>query len=291
MLRNPIPYEQVSIPEAERLVAENGNTISYTDSCGFFLCRQGSIEVTLNQQTFCLQAGDMYIYSPSTLVSLRKRSRDLNGLMFKGSLEFVLPLLDTALDTQNILMIREHPCLSLTPEQCRRVERLVEDINERQELLRVREATEPQADKVLRQVIHSLAQALVSELIYLYFCHHPIEPVAQDAKDKVFHRFMLSLFQNYRTQREVSFYAGEQRLSPRYFSSIIKEKSGHPALYWIAQLVIANARQMLANSDLSIKEIAIRFHFPSQSFFGKYFKQYTGVSPKEYRRQCSTDKD
>ena len=33
-----------------------------------------------------------------------------------------------------------------------------------------------------------------------------------------------------------------------------------------------------------IKEIADQLNFPTQSFFGKYFKQYVGISPKEYRK-------
>ena len=36
--------------------------------------------------------------------------------------------------------------------------------------------------------------------------------------------------------------------------------------------------------DLSIKEIADQLNFPTQSFFGKYFKQYVGISTKEYRK-------
>lgn len=285
------PYQQLFLPEIEQFVVENGNTISYTDTCGFFLCQQGSIEVTLNQQTYRLKKGDIYLYSPATLISLRNRSRDLSGLMFKSSLEFVLPYLDTVVSTRNILLIREHPCLSLTPEQCRRLEQLVEAINERQRLLGTAASGGPQGDAVLRQVVNCLAQALVNELIYLYFCYRPIEPIPQDTKDRVFHKFLVSLFKNYRREREVSFYAEEQCLSPRYFSTIIKEKSGHTAQHWIIQLVVSNARQMLSHSNLSIKEIAMQFNFPSQSFFGKYFKQYVGLSPREYRRAQHRDED
>ena len=71
----------------------------------------------------------------------------------------------------------------------------------------------------------------------------------------------------------------------RYFSAVIKEKSGSTALQWIVQMVITEAKQLLENSDLTIKEIATKLNFPTQSFFGKYFKQYVGVSPKEYRNK------
>ena len=93
------------------------------------------------------------------------------------------------------------------------------------------------------------------------------------------------LFYHYHHEREVTFYAHKQQLSTRYFSSIIKEKSGKSALQWIVQMVITEAKLLLETSDLSIKEIAVKLNFPTQSFFGKYFKQYVGISPKEYREQ------
>lgn len=58
---------------------------------------------------------------------------------------------------------------------------------------------------------------------------------------------------------------------------------GISALQWIIRMVIADAKQMLRSSDLSIKEIASELNFSTQSFFGKYFKQYVGISPTEYR--------
>ena len=48
---------------------------------------------------------------------------------------------------------------------------------------------------------------------------------------------------------------------------------------------ITEAKYLLDNTDLSIKEIATKLNFPTQSFFGKYFKQYVGISPKEYRNK------
>lgn len=44
-------------------------------------------------------------------------------------------------------------------------------------------------------------------------------------------------------------------------------------------------RVALKTTNLTIKEIAERMHFPNQSFMGKYFKEHSGMSPKEYRKQ------
>ena len=51
----------------------------------------------------------------------------------------------------------------------------------------------------------------------------------------------------------------------------------------IAKLVITDAEAKLKSTDLTIQEIAYSLNFPDISFFGKYFKRYTGMSPKQYR--------
>ena len=72
---------------------------------------------------------------------------------------------------------------------------------------------------------------------------------------------------------------------PGTFLLSLKKNPVVPPLQWIVQMVITEAKQLLENSDLTIKEIATKLNFPTQSFFGKYFKQYVGVSPKEYRNK------
>ncbi|WP_347082167.1 helix-turn-helix domain-containing protein, partial [Bacteroides uniformis] len=42
-------------------------------------------------------------------------------------------------------------------------------------------------------------------------------------------------------------------------------------------------KMALQSTGMSLKEIADKYHFPDQSFFGRYFKKHTGMSPKEYR--------
>ena len=280
-----LPFEHISIQQVSEVLESQSNLMSLMDLAGFFLCRQGWVDVSINDQTYHIQGGDIYFYTPSTFVSLLNRSADLDGIAVKCEMDFILPLFERVLDGQSILAIREHPGISLTVEQSRSIEQTVTLIHDRQQIM----ARYPQDSKehlILQHLLLSLAEGLFYELLLDYFSNsQSLHPKEQDNKDRIFQQFLMSLFRNYKREREVAFYAAEQCLSPRYFSSIVKEKSGHSALQWIIQMVISSARQVLRSSDLSIKEIATDFNFPSQSFFGKYFKQYVGVSPKDYRRQ------
>lgn len=130
----------------------------------------------------------------------------------------------------------------------------------------------------------ALIQILLFELMDAYVANTPSDAAVQSRADTVFVRFLSVLSQNFRKQREVSFYASEMNLTPRYFATIIREKSGMSPGGWIARFVIAEAKTLLANPDNSVKEVSNRLNFPNQSFFGRYFRQNTGLTPGQYRK-------
>ena len=85
------------------------------------------------------------------------------------------------------------------------------------------------------------------------------------------------------TEHSLSFFANRLNLTPNYLSARVKEYSGRTAMEWIEDSVILEAKTMLKHTDLSIQEIAYKLNFPTQTFFGKYFKRITGMSPKQYK--------
>jgi AraC-like DNA-binding protein len=107
--------------------------------------------------------------------------------------------------------------------------------------------------------------------------------VKSKSKDDYFIRFMELLQQNFRTQHEVRFYSDLLSLTPKYLSSMMKEISGMSASQWINEYIIMEAKTMLKTSDMNVKQIAYYLSFPNPSFFSKYFKQYVGCPPSEFR--------
>ena len=223
----------------------------------------------------------------STLVHLLHKSEDAEGIMVEVDFYYILPIVNKVINVESQLFMRKNPCVSLSGEQCAHFEYLLNNLWDRIN------AEDCQKENVQYQhlkleLIKSMGQTICYEILNMYFTNQPLQPLQQGKKDVVFQNFMLSLFRFYRKERYVSFYARMQHITPRYFSAIIKEKTGDSALQWIVRMVITEAKQLLEESDLSIKEIADQLNFPTQSFFGKYFKQYVGVSPKEYRNNAAT---
>lgn len=68
-----------------------------------------------------------------------------------------------------------------------------------------------------------------------------------------------------------------------HLSTTVNKITGKTVTDIIAKLVITDAEAKLKSTDFTIQEIAYSLNFPDISFFGKYFKRYTGMSPKQYR--------
>lgn len=102
--------------------------------------------------------------------------------------------------------------------------------------------------------------------------------------DQLTKQFLELVKENFRQERQLKFYADELCITPRYLSRVVKECSGSSAADWIERYVVLEARALLKSTNMNIQQISDSLNFPSQTFFGKYFKRRVGMSPKEYRR-------
>ena len=96
---------------------------------------------------------------------------------------------------------------------------------------------------------------------------------------------MQLLSRNFGEQRSVIGTPISSNSPPKYLSQLIKNVSGRTVGQWVSVLVVMEIKNLLRNTDLSIKEISTGLNFPSQSLMGRYFKNYTGLSPLDYRRR------
>ena len=91
------------------------------------------------------------------------------------------------------------------------------------------------------------------------------------------------VIRHYRQERNVTFYANLLHITPQHLSTTVHKVTGKTATDIIAKFVITDASSKLRSTKMSIQEIAYSLNFSDISFFGKYFKRYTGVSPRQYR--------
>ena len=100
---------------------------------------------------------------------------------------------------------------------------------------------------------------------------------------ELFNRFMMLLEKDYKISRDVNYYAEQMNISSKYLTNIVNQVTGHTPKTIIDQYVILQLKLHLKRSTQSIKEMAWEFHFADVSFFCRYFKKHTGLTPQQIR--------
>ena len=100
---------------------------------------------------------------------------------------------------------------------------------------------------------------------------------------ELFNRFMMLLERDYKISRDVNYYAEQMNISSKYLTNIVNQVTGHTPKTIIDQYVILQLKLHLKRSTQSIKEMAWEFHFADVSFFCRYFKKHTGLTPQQIR--------
>ncbi|MCI6161002.1 MAG: helix-turn-helix transcriptional regulator [Prevotellaceae bacterium] len=134
-----------------------------------------------------------------------------------------------------------------------------------------------------RETVGSLVEAMMHFYTYLYNNRSDRKLKGKQNGKDVFDRFIQLVNKNCRQHHRIPFYADKLCLSERYLGTLIKETSGMTAKEWIDRALITTAKVMLKHGNLHIVQVAEELHFANPSFFCKYFKRITGMTPYEYR--------
>lgn len=107
----------------------------------------------------------------------------------------------------------------------------------------------------------------------------------QSREQRLFSKFIQLVNEHGHKHRHVDFYASQLFISPRYMSTLVKKVSGKAAKEWIDDATITRIKIELKHTDKQVRQISDEMEFPNTSFFCKYFKRMTGITPQDYRRQ------
>lgn len=130
-------------------------------------------------------------------------------------------------------------------------------------------------------------------LIAAYECHlfsyvHELpeyDHYENSRQREFFQKFLDFLSLYCKRERSVQFYADKLKITPKYLSNLTNQFTGLSASILIDQYVAYSIKRMLYSNEYNIKKVSDIYHFPSQSFFGRYFKRIVGVSPAAYIKE------
>ena len=135
-----------------------------------------------------------------------------------------------------------------------------------------------------RPVVTALVAALMHHYDHLFRQQTDIQAATRSREQTIFDRFIQLVNQHCRQQHQIGYYANRLCLTERYLGTVIRQTSGTTAKDWIDRALITQAKVLLRHSDKSVMQISENLDFPNPSFFSKYFKRLTGMTPGEYKK-------
>ena len=96
-------------------------------------------------------------------------------------------------------------------------------------------------------------------------------------------KFLQLVFEHDKAPSNVSEYAAILHVTPNYLNKAVKTSTHRTAIDWIEIARLNTAKQLLRDRSLSIAEIAEKTGLVDQSYFSRFFKKKTGITPSEYR--------
>jgi len=103
-----------------------------------------------------------------------------------------------------------------------------------------------------------------------------------DRNSRVVKKIIDIINNRYFEELTVELLSQEVYLSPNYIRRIFKNETGQTILEYLTQVRMKKAAEMMRDPSLKISDICRKVGYGSVSYFGQIFKQYFGVSPKEY---------
>ena len=97
-------------------------------------------------------------------------------------------------------------------------------------------------------------------------------------------RFLELLFDRSQVLDSVSGYAEQLGISPSYLNKLVRTQTRHSAMDWVEIARVNWAKSLLMESDLSVGEVSLAIGVDDPSYFTRFFRKSTGMTPSEFRR-------
>lgn len=135
------------------------------------------------------------------------------------------------------------------------------------------------------EVLGCMVGAIINEYAHAFALYSESKRQKKNRNQEIFDRFMALVNQIGGRERQLSYFANRLFLSQRYLGTVIRQVSGMTAKEWLDRATISEAKILLKHSELQVSQIADQLKFPNSSFFCKYFKRLTGMTPNEYKKE------
>ena len=232
----------------------------------------GRARVLINLIEYIFRANYISLIAPGSIIQIIETSQDFDAHMMAIEHNF-LPVSGKEEFFAHFLQRKKNLLLPLTTTEQVQIENFITVM---WDVL--------QEPVFRKEVIQHLLAGLLYNIEYIAKNKGQSESSPLTHQNDIFQRF-ISLVNTYsKTERNVSFYADKLCLTPRYLNTVIRQASQQTVMDWINQSIILEAKVLLKHSNRLVYQISDELNFPNPSFFSKFFKRMTGMTPQEYQK-------
>lgn len=269
-----IVQEDAFLAGSGRLEAYHNHLAKFSNAAVFF-CRRGKAQFIINLEEYEVEVNSQVLLLPNSILNITQASDDFLVSYFSFSAS-LLREVSVRLEPSFFDFLHRHPWYTYPRENSQILHGLMcatEALyNDRKNRFR---------SIIIRNILQNFLLE-VYDKTHRLFAGKPQE--GSSRRDELFKSFIELIHRHCTEQRDVTFYAGKLCITSRYLSSIVQDITHHTAKSIIDKHVMLEIKALLQSTDLSLQEIANQLNFPDQSFFGRYFKKHTGLSPSDYRK-------
>lgn len=246
------------------------------DGIAMCTCLRGRARFRLNYKEIDIEKGQILTIIPNQIVCELEHSEDFFCELLFFPVDFITDY-PSPTDYDLLFCIHDKPCIKVPEDTIQSFLELHSLIVKHYHI-----NNRPYHAEIVKSLLFSLLLMVCS--IYEVNAKENFTQ-AKSRQEEIIEKFFKLLFEYHKENRNVSFYADRLCLTPKYLSKVVKQISGHTLLDWINEVVLIGIKTYLRTTNLTVLQISEEFNFANSSFFCRYFKQYTGVTPVQYRQQ------
>ncbi len=237
-------------------------------------CIKGNARFRLNYREMGIEAGQILTVMPGQIIRTEQQSDDFFCEMLFFPLDFIANYPSPS-DFDLILLLNEYPCINIPEDIMQSILKLHALIIKHYQKME---------NELEEEIIKTMLYALLLMVVSVYRANGKVNiRLSRSRQEELTENFFKLLFEYYKQERNVAFYADKLCLTAKYLTTTIRKVTGRYILAWINEIVIIGVKTYLRNTNMTMLQISEEFNFSNPSFFSKYFKQYTGMTPMQYR--------
>jgi AraC-like DNA-binding protein len=243
------------------------------DVTAAIICIKGKTEGYINLQPYVTDGACLITILPGQIMQYKSISEDFEGLFMVMSSKFTDSLMPAASDRLPLhLSVRDNPAISLDDEA---LQGMISYFDMLKRVIQVED--HPYRLEVARHL--TLAFFYGAGAVFHKLADKPKMSHHETLVDK----YLTLVQKHFKEQRGLEFYADKLCVTAKHLSKVVKATSGKASNDWIDEHVVLEAKALIKSTNMTVEQISEALNFPSQSFFGKYFKRVTGMSPRDYK--------